>query len=105
MADRPRQVSSRDLLEELEDGWANTPSTSAVVAAPAPESPASAPNVNELDEGWLDQLFPEDGDDEEDDEDEEEEELPDERLAVGADLAGAGTAVVRSRVCAGHGRS
>ena len=79
MADRPRQDSSRDLLEELEDGWATTPSNSAVAVAPTAER-GSTPNVNELDEGWLDQLFPEEGDEEDEDDHEEDEELPDERL-------------------------
>lgn len=78
---RPRQDSSRDLLEELEDGWARTPSVSSVATASTDEAPddrPSTPDVASLDEGWLDQLFPED-DDKEEDEDEPEEELPDER--------------------------
>jgi hypothetical protein len=72
---RPRQDSSRELLEELEDGWAATPAAGATSKVPI--EPDSIPDVNDLDEGWLDNLFPE-----EDEEEEEEElpELPDERL-------------------------
>lgn len=71
---RTRQDSSRDLLEELEDGWASSSS-----GAGAPTAADSIPDVNDLDEGWLDQLFPDEEDDDEEDE-EPEAELPDERL-------------------------
>ena len=71
---RTRQDSSRDLLEELEDGWASAPSSKGAAAQVAADS---APDVNDLDEGWLDQLFPEEDEDEE--EEEPEPELPDER--------------------------
>lgn len=81
---RSRNDSSRDLLEELEDGWASTERPSSKegavpAASTAPVDPDSVPDVNDLDEGWLDKLFPED-DDEEEEEDESEPELPDERL-------------------------
>ncbi len=91
---RPRQDSSRDLLEELEDGWAtptapgvrrSDPKVSAApshgdeatseVAGDASEeteaeaAPTSSPNLDRLDEGWLDELFDEDEDDEDDDDD------------------------------------
>jgi hypothetical protein len=75
---RTRQDSSRDLLEELEDGWAaSPPGRGDADKAPLPVAADSVPDVNELDEGWLDQLFPEEEDDEE--EEEPEPELPDER--------------------------
>lgn len=109
MVERSRHDSSRDLLEELEDGWAASPPpavarpvagvprpSTAPLPAPAVASPAvttalaedeeedergSAPDLAALDEGWLDDLFPaeDDGDDEEEDEGEEPE-LPDEQL-------------------------
>src|SRR6185437_14404725 len=71
--------SSRDLLEELEDGWAGAPPARPAAAGAIPEEESSTPNVAELDEGWLDQLFPEEEDDDEE-ADEPEPELPDERL-------------------------
>ncbi len=99
-----RHDSSRDLLEELEDGWgaaptpaggislsggpqANAkaeepPSESAPAEAGADDLPThttSSPDLKSLDDGWLDDLFPgEEPDD--DDDDEPEPELPDERL-------------------------
>jgi hypothetical protein len=81
MVDKPRQDSSRDLLEELEDGW-GTPAAPAVAQTKAvPAAPGSNPSLSEVDEGWLDDLF---GDEEESEEEEEAEEpepeLPDERL-------------------------
>jgi hypothetical protein len=90
MVERSRHDSTRDLLEELEDGWA-TPAMPPArvhadagaqargdVRAPAP----SNPDLDALDEGWLDDLFPgeEADDDDDDDDDEPEPELPDERL-------------------------
>ena len=63
---RQRLDSSRELLEELEDGWASKPvQKAAAVALPAPASSASkeeAPaveldddiDVDSLDDGWLD---------------------------------------------------
>jgi hypothetical protein len=80
---RPRQDSSRDLLEELEDGWATPPAPTAPAAAPrAAARPAPDEDLEALDEGWLDDLFPgeEDEADEEEEADEPEAELPDERL-------------------------
>src|SRR5438105_4443876 len=85
---RPRQDSSRNLLEELEDGWASNRNVEAAAKAEAEAAGeeteteteaerSSTPNVNDLDEGWLDQLFPED---EEEEPEEEEPELPDEKL-------------------------
>lgn len=79
-----KNESTRNLLAEIEGGW-GTPSPPGVDdAAPAPldaAAPASTPNVDALDDGWLDDLFPDDEDDEADDADEEPEpELPDERL-------------------------
>jgi hypothetical protein len=86
MVERQRQDSSRDLLEELEDGWAAPPPlapSSVLAREPSP----SSPDVEALDKGWLDDLFPSDEDGDEDDpaeeeeeEDEPEPELPDERL-------------------------
>ncbi len=94
MIERQPRDSSRDLLEELEDGWATAPPPQTelkpkptVAEAQAPEADGSSPDVDSLDEGWLDDLFPGDGDGDgdgdENDEDEDEEsepELPDERL-------------------------
>ncbi len=92
--ERPRNDSSRNLLEELEDGWANGPSgsRSKIAAAeaeaevpPSPSRPSIPPagmpnaDVDALDEGWLDELFPERDEPDEDD-DAPEPELPDERL-------------------------
>jgi len=115
---RPRQDSNRDLLEELEDGWATPPAPGmkpkaqdaeiakaaaaeidalsddkiAVLEAAAARVEAesarmiaadkSDPNLSELDEGWLDDLFPEDEDSKEEEEEAEEPEpeLPDERV-------------------------
>ena len=99
MVERSRQDSTRNLLEELEDGWA-TPSSSRMPVAEATKTAApatpiaeeddgrlpapSTPDVDALDEGWLDDLFPGEGgeNDDEDDEDDDEPEpaLPDERL-------------------------
>lgn len=76
---RPRNDSSRDLLEELEDGWGAAPSSKGIPSAAAMRDDSSAPDVNDLDEGWLDNLFPEE-DDEDEEEEESEPELPDERL-------------------------
>jgi len=91
--ERNRLDSSRDLLEELEDGWATPPPPNAKLRAddPADDKPEGAasnvvaepsdPNVDELDEGWLDDLFPgEEEEEDDDDDDEPEPELPDERL-------------------------
>ncbi len=90
--ERNRLDSSRDLLEELEDGWATPPPPNAKLRAddPTDDKPAGAasnvvaepsdPNVDELDEGWLDDLFPGEEEDDDDDDDEPEPELPDERL-------------------------
>src|SRR5688572_6763928 len=115
---RPRSDSNRDLLEELEDGWATpaaphvkkkgeTPAPSPAAAAAATGGAAvpaaldsdrireleaaaerveaesarmqaadpSEPNLADVDEGWLDDLFPEE--EEEDAEDELEEPEPD----------------------------
>src|SRR4051812_44113534 len=97
MVERSRD-SSRDLLEELEDGWgtprpagAQATATAATAAQPAmrtdaraddvPASSESGPDLAALDEGWLDDLFPGEEDEKDDeDEDEPEPELPDERL-------------------------
>src|SRR4051812_28813310 len=88
---RHRQDSSRDLLEELEDGWASSPTKAAAkkaavaAATPAqagaqalktPLDPEAEIDVDALDDGWLDQLFPED--DEPDEPEEPEPDLPDE---------------------------
>lgn len=83
------QDDSHSLLDELEGGWA-TPTSSRMTVTEATEGAASAvpiaeegagalaapstPDVDALDEGWLDDLFPED------DEDDEPEPLPDARL-------------------------
>lgn len=96
MVERSRQDSTRNLLEELEDGWA-TPSSSRMPVAEATKTAApatpiaeeddgrlpapSTPDVDALDEGWLDDLFPgEGGENDDDDDDELEPALPDERL-------------------------
>jgi hypothetical protein len=95
MIERSRD-SSRDLLEELEDGWA-TPHAPGV-APPAKiaatmESDAgeteedlellaggNEADLAKLDEGWLDDLFPGEDEDDADEDEEPEPELPDERL-------------------------
>lgn len=74
---RLRQDSSRDLLEELEEGWGPPPPPRAAVrTTTADASTDDVPDLASLDEGWLDDLFPDD----DDDDDELEPELPDERL-------------------------
>ncbi len=87
MTERSRQDSSRDLLEELEDGWGTprpppelAPSVEKAAAAHAAiaEDDATSPDLAALDDGWLDEFFPEA--DEPDEPDEPEPELPDERL-------------------------
>src|SRR5690348_4873533 len=93
MVERQPRDSSRDLLEELEDGWATPPapgasSVKAESARPSEETRESdkdkdhddKDDVDALDEGWLDEFFPENDDDEDDEPEEEEPELPDERL-------------------------
>jgi len=85
MVERQRQDSSRDLLEELEDGWMTPPPPQPAAAAStngeAREPASSEPDVDSLNAGWLDDLFPEDEDEDEDETDEEPEpSLPDERL-------------------------
>ncbi len=102
MVERQPRDSSRDLLEELEEGWGTPPPPQAFVdqaraqnatnaaemrkkpapAAAYPSPSPSNPDVDSLDEGWLDDLFPgEAGEEDEDDEPEESEpELPDEGL-------------------------
>ena len=102
MVERSRQDTTRNLLQELDDGWA-TPSSSRLPVAKAtttaaPATPIaedddgalpspSTPDVDALDEGWLDDLFPGEGREPEDAEadevdegDEPEPALPDERL-------------------------
>jgi hypothetical protein len=90
--ERKQQDSSRDLLEELEDGWGTPSAPHVVVASPqAPAAPKPKPpsaealaaleetdDVDKLDDGWLDELFP--IEDEPEEEEEFEPELPDERL-------------------------
>jgi len=82
-ANRPNE-SNKNLLSEIEEGWESAPDvTQAAGGTPDPGSTRQLDELaKEIDDGWLDELFP-DGE-EEDDEDEEEEEpepeLPDERL-------------------------
>lgn len=90
MIERNRQDSTRDLLEELEDGWAtqNPPRVEAraeeeAESVSAEERTPSDPDLAAVDDGWLDEFFGDDKDEEEDEDDEPEEsepELPDERL-------------------------
>lgn len=80
MVDAKRQDSSRDLLEELEDGWGTPPAPSVIAAdaaRPMPEIPDDA-ELDNIDGGWLDELFPEA--EEPDEPEEPEPELPDERV-------------------------
>src|SRR5262249_43142439 len=91
MVERSRIDSSRDLLEELEDGWGTPPppptshagtTEHANAHGEIAEDEGPSPDLDKLDEGWLDDLFPGDEkDDEEDEEDDEPEpELPDAQL-------------------------
>lgn len=84
MVERSPRDSSRDLLEELEDGW-GTPRPPpaepfAKSASAAPADRGSNPNLDELDEGWLDDLFPGEEEPDEEEDEEPEPELPDERI-------------------------
>ena len=77
MAEGPKQQeSSKNLLNELEDGWDAPPSSEGDEVSTR-ELDALA---KEIDSGWLDELFPDEEEEEEEEEEEPEPELPDERL-------------------------
>ena len=77
MAEEKRTESTRDLLE---DGWEPAPD-GADTGTPDPGSTRQLDALaKEIDDGWLDELFPDEEEDEEEEEEEEEPELPDERL-------------------------
>jgi hypothetical protein len=68
---------STPTLDDLEDGWG---SSAPVKAAEGMEGRSIPPDTSDVDEGWLDELFPEGEEEEAEEEEEPEPELPDERL-------------------------
>jgi hypothetical protein len=80
--DNPESTPSlKDSLQEIEGGWETPPpaKVSSAQAAADDEDRASTPDLAAVDEGWLDDLFPE-ADEADEEEEEPEPELPDERL-------------------------
>jgi hypothetical protein len=67
-------------LQDIEGGWATPPPAKAASATTTDEGDrTSTPDLAAVDEGWLDDLFPE-AEEPDDEEEEPEHELPDERL-------------------------